>query len=310
MRSKKQIVGPTLVSQAEIEATGVRPRKGAAPLERGVDLLKRYLLVPNRMMILYSSEDVLLSDYIRDHWAALDELSGDVCEIYQSLLQLAGGEDVYSYLKDLRNIPGADTVRIDKLPMILLWSNQAAISISLSEHADEFARLKGAIRGIFQYLCEINRGFEVRDKARLGKMLKEVLNKKAKFSSFSVVIDRRVTMKADRGGVVVNRSKVRDIETKYTSKKKTEPIDLKTLAVQLEELRVAMKGEGKSTAHDIATGQIAAAKEAADNKDQKGTVSALKSAGKWALGVAQKIGVTVASKAIEDAMKGGGGTTI
>ena len=117
-------------------------------------------------------------------------------------------------------------------------------------------------------------------------------------------------MKADRGGVVVNRSKVRDIETKYTSKKKTEPIDLKTLAVQLEELRVAMKGEGKSTAHDIATGQIAAAKEAADNKDQKGTVSALKSAGKWALGVAQKIGVTVASKAIEDAMKGGGGTTI
>ena len=305
MRGKKQVVVPTLVSQAELEATGVRPRKGAAPFERGVDLLKRYLQVPNRMMILYSSEDELLSDYIRNHWAALDELSGDVCEVYQSLLQLSGGEDVYSYLKDLRNIPGADTVRIDKLPMILLWSNQAAISISLSEHADDFARLKGAIRGIFHYLRDINRGFEVKDKTRFGKMLKEVLNRTGKFSSFSIVIDRRVTMKADRGGVVINRSKVRDVKTESTSTEAA-PIDLTTLAVELEKLRVAMKDEGKSTAHDIATGQIAAAKDAADNKDQKGTVSALKSAGKWALDVAQKIGVTVASKAIEDAMKGGG----
>jgi len=310
VKSKKQAISPSLVSQAEIEATGVRIREGAAPRERGVDLLERYLRVPNRMMILYSSEDEILSEYIRDHWAALDELSGDVCEIYQSLLQLAGGEDVYSYLKDLRNIPGADSVQIDKLPMILLWSNQAAISISLSEYADDFARLKGAIRGIFQYLHNIGRGFEVGDKARLGKMLKEVLNKKGKFSSFSVVIDRRVTMKADRGGVVVNRSKVRDIKAKYTSKKKVQTLDWKKLAPELEELRGAMKAEGKSAAHDIATGKIAEAKEAADKKDEKGTVSALKSAGKWAFDVAQKIGVTVASKAIEDAIKGGGGTAI
>ena len=49
---------------------------------------------------------------------------------------------------------------------------------------------------------------------------------------------------------------------------------------------------------------VADAEEAAAKGDGPGALQHLKGAGKWALGVAEKIGVSVAAKAIEKVMLG------
>jgi hypothetical protein len=48
----------------------------------------------------------------------------------------------------------------------------------------------------------------------------------------------------------------------------------------------------------------AEAEEAAAKGDGPGALPRVKSAGRWALGIAEKIGVTMAAKAIEKAMLG------
>lgn len=82
-------------------------------------------------------------------------------------------------------------------------------------------------------------------------------------------------------------------------------IDLLKLAGELAELRSAMKAEATGqTEQDVALGEIAKAEAAAKSGDQTGTLQALKSAGKWALRVAEKIGVGVAIAAMKPLVGG------
>ena len=78
--------------------------------------------------------------------------------------------------------------------------------------------------------------------------------------------------------------------------------DLKTLASELSQLRAAMKGEGTEAEHDAATGEVAKAEAAAKSGDGSGMLQHLKAAGKWAYGIAEKIGVAIAAKAIGKAL--------
>jgi hypothetical protein len=197
------------VSQREVEAIDAVPRAGGAPRERGEDLLERYIRVPNRMMLLYSSEDEALSQYIVGNWAALDSMSNEICDIYPSLLQLSGGEDVYSFINNLHYVPGAQTVRIDKLPIILLWSDNAYLSISLSDVANDLPSIRKVIRGIFQCLYDIRRGITVQDEVAFKAILEPAYTRTdGKGVSYLTLIDQRVTMtkneyNAGRGGVVL-----------------------------------------------------------------------------------------------------------
>ncbi|MBP3957726.1 hypothetical protein J8F10_20945 [Gemmata sp. G18] len=79
---------------------------------------------------------------------------------------------------------------------------------------------------------------------------------------------------------------------------------LADLAKELERLRGSMLAESKNAEQDASVAAIAEAESAAKKGDAKGVLSYLKSAGKWALDVATKIGTGVASKAIEKAMEG------
>jgi hypothetical protein len=80
-------------------------------------------------------------------------------------------------------------------------------------------------------------------------------------------------------------------------------IDLPRLAEELTRLRAAMKQETEGTREqDKAIVVVADAEEAAINGDGPTTLQHLKAAGKWALGIAEKIGVTVATEAIKRAM--------
>jgi uncharacterized protein YjbI with pentapeptide repeats len=78
-----------------------------------------------------------------------------------------------------------------------------------------------------------------------------------------------------------------------------ESMDLAALASELETLRQALKKEAVTGEHDIAVVDISAAKRAAEARDSGKLAESLRSAGKWALDVATKIGVSLATEAIK-----------
>jgi uncharacterized protein YjbI with pentapeptide repeats len=79
-------------------------------------------------------------------------------------------------------------------------------------------------------------------------------------------------------------------------------IDLPKLAKELEQLRSAMKEATGKDDQDEAIGTVAAAEKAAIKGDGPTTLQYLKNAGKWTLGIAEKIGVSVAVEVIKRAM--------
>ena len=82
-------------------------------------------------------------------------------------------------------------------------------------------------------------------------------------------------------------------------------IDLPTLATQLSQLRAAMSEERESAEHDISIGQVAAAEQAASKGDGPKALEYLKNAGKWALDIASKIGVELATATLKTAFGSG-----
>jgi hypothetical protein len=79
--------------------------------------------------------------------------------------------------------------------------------------------------------------------------------------------------------------------------------DLPKLAEELGRLREAMgQQQGRTREQGKAVVAVADAEEAAAKGNGLAALQHLKTAGKWALGIAEKIGVTVAAKAIEKAL--------
>jgi hypothetical protein len=79
-------------------------------------------------------------------------------------------------------------------------------------------------------------------------------------------------------------------------------VDLGKLAEEHARLRVAMDRDAAAPGEKLAVGAVAAAEECARRKDGPKVVEYLKTAGRWALGVAEKIGVSVASEAIKGSL--------
>lgn len=139
----------------ELSEAGVKVRPGSEPASRGYDLLERYRSIPNHAMFLYTSEDELLDTYIKNHWAALDGLSGDLCDIHLSLIQLLGGADAYSQLQEVKSLPGMGEISPMDLPAIHIWSSESAVRIALGRFKSEDS-LKEVFRIIFQEIKEIS----------------------------------------------------------------------------------------------------------------------------------------------------------
>ena len=81
-----------------------------------------------------------------------------------------------------------------------------------------------------------------------------------------------------------------------------ESIDLLKLANDLSKLLEAMKKECKETEHYVSIGEIDKAQKAAKLKDFSKVKEHLKSAGKWSLDIASKIGVNIAAEALKSSM--------
>lgn len=135
------------VGADELRDAGARTRSNPARLRR--DPLARFLAVPNHAIFLFTSEDVLLDAYIREHWAALDGMSGEICDIHVSLTQLQGTEDAYTQLDDIRSIRGLTTISPSVLPALHVWSADADLTFSLKDSSSDFDKLRDALRKLF-----------------------------------------------------------------------------------------------------------------------------------------------------------------
>jgi hypothetical protein len=79
-------------------------------------------------------------------------------------------------------------------------------------------------------------------------------------------------------------------------------VDLAQLANELQKLHEALEREATEPSQKLAAGAVAAAEQSARQKDGPKALEYLKTAGSWALGVAEKIGVGVATTALKSAL--------
>lgn len=136
-----------LIPIGELHAVGVKAR--AKPEVPRHDRLARFIAAPNHAIFLFTSEDILLDAYIRDHWAALDGLSGNICDIHVSLTQLQGFEDAYSQADNIRSIRGVENITPSMLPALHVWSTDADLTFSLENAGENVESLRSALRNIF-----------------------------------------------------------------------------------------------------------------------------------------------------------------
>jgi hypothetical protein len=132
------------------------------------------------------------------------------------------------------------------------------------------------------------------------EMLSDPNNRPSIARQLSIALDRSVShnYSASGGATVVGQGAGVGGGIQSTYHQSQQSLDLNALVKDLEHLRRKLKTQSSAPEHDIAIGQVAMAEEAARKGDEAGALSALKSAGIWVLGVAEKIGVNVASQAL------------
>lgn len=79
-------------------------------------------------------------------------------------------------------------------------------------------------------------------------------------------------------------------------------VDMLKLSEELEQLRKILKGKAVEPEHDVAVGEIASAKQAAEKGEKNKLIEHLAKAGKWVYGIAKEIGVSLATEALKKSM--------
>lgn len=159
--------------------------KVAGNLQALRDPISRYRTVPLHAVLLYSTEDPEIEDYLRENWMALNGISGDYCDIYPSLEQLHRAEDAYGLLgaanRDSRSLPGLNEVTVSELPGILFWDNagQSAYFPLLPQEGHGGDQLRSSIRHVFSHIRQVPTIASVRraasvDRARYSPRLRDV----------------------------------------------------------------------------------------------------------------------------------------
>jgi len=95
---------------------------------------------------------------------------------------------------------------------------------------------------------------------------------------------------------------MQNVNITQTQNKGGDQIDLGALAAELAQLRAELKANATEPEHDMAIGAVAAAESEAKKGDQSKTLEYLSKAGNWAIDIASKIGVAVATDALKRAM--------
>lgn len=105
-----------------------------------------------------------------------------------------------------------------------------------------------------------------------------------------------------QAGAVRPNAHVHDLTLNQIASQIENSIDLSQLGDELSKLHEAMKGEAANSEHYKAIGSVMEAEVAAKAKDSSKVAESLKSAGKWTLDLASKIGASLAAEAIKHSM--------
>jgi hypothetical protein len=105
-----------------------------------------------------------------------------------------------------------------------------------------------------------------------------------------------------QAGAVGSNAHAHDMTFNQIGSQLENSVDLLQLADELSTLRQAMVKEAIELDHSIAVGDVAKAEQAAKSKDATKVAEYLKSAGKWTLDIASKIGVPLAIEALKRSM--------
>lgn len=105
-----------------------------------------------------------------------------------------------------------------------------------------------------------------------------------------------------QAGAVGPNAHVHDLTLNQIASQIENSMDLSQLSDELARLHQAMKGEATNSEHYKAIGSVMEAEGAAKAKDSSKVVESLKSAGKWTLDLASKIGASLATEAIKQSM--------
>lgn len=130
--------------------------------------LERYRNIPMHAIFLYTSEDEVVSNYIINHWGALDSLSGNYCDIHPTLDQFESKEDAYDFIEGLRVIKDSNIDIISKLPGIFFWDMEAQSSLISFSSIETESELTKLLRNLFD---------EIRKKPEISTVKKFKPNK-------------------------------------------------------------------------------------------------------------------------------------
>lgn len=108
--------------------------------------------------------------------------------------------------------------------------------------------------------------------------------------------------KVGQAGAVGPQSHAHDMSFQQMWNEAGPNFDLNILAEELSRLRPALKEAATTAEEDVAVGEVALAEVAAKQSNGPKALSHLKNAGRWTLGIAEKIGVGLATAAIKTAI--------
>src|SRR5207248_3297204 len=112
-----------------------------------------------------------------------------------------------------------------------------------------------------------------------------------------VIMGNKVNVSNSVVGVIGNQAQ--NVTVTQTWNKLERRIDLVQLANELRRLHETLEREATQPTQKLAVGAVAAAEQSAINKDGPKVLEYLKTAGKWAFDVAEKIGVDLAKEALK-----------
>jgi uncharacterized protein YjbI with pentapeptide repeats len=181
---------------------------------------------------------------------------------------------------------------------------------------EQIKQLQAALEKEAQQQVEYQRKALVEREKRLElegevKQLSIVVDKLIQRPNFSIQSMRDFDMSDDQGSKYINKGQVGAMGDNAHAHNMTfnqtintgESLDLVALAVELAQLRMAIKNKQDSSPQaDVALGEIAKAEIAAGEKDESGVWQHLKAAGKYALDTATTIGTTLAAEVLKKAM--------
>lgn len=142
---------------------------------------------------------------------------------------------------------------------------------------------------------------------RIIDVEKNILKKVEDFAQQSFIFKEQIMGDkynvSGQAGAVGSNAHAHDMTFNQLGSQIEKSVDLMQLANELSKLRQAMMKESTEVEHSIAVGEIAKAEQAAQSKDSSKIAEHLKSAGKWALDIASKIGVPIAVEALKRSME-------